>query len=466
MSEKFNSSHSSKEQATASEDHQFFDPKEELNKLKTKLESLPKAEREAVRSESFDKFRALIGFQREEIAKISAEVDDYLDDNPSASMRQLMEIVYRHAPDAMLSPSQLEVFEQRIARLIQANLEIRQVVARAQEVYGSNWTKGLFTHFFDVSPKSSIGVSAEKGTLFFDVRSKADWRAMCRAHHKKYGVSRKGIAFVLPQDKEVAGKHFIVGAKNNTAKLAPEEIAGSVEAHELRHSVDRIIEPDELGFSEWESLASKHLTPISSEGDIERFINIVLRDAKESLFRSVRSEILAYIDMGDYILDNTSKPKQLALLASVALADIMKNHRFTSNTKAVYQGVFDTGHSSRKNAEIIQGFKTRMNSNSSAYDYRERFAEVISHQISKNTGQDYRTRVDQMVAEEFENHLVRQLDEAIEAAVSIQRECNLTSHQAMWLLQNEPMQYWPNLADRIKKGNEIKKSAESQPPHS
>lgn len=433
----------------------YFDPQEELDRLKSYLKNLDPEERARQRGPAFDELRQRIvdSHQTEKIASISRELEAYKDQHPHADTEQLLKIVQQRAESAQISPRQISVFKQKIDRQVMAEKDIELTVAQFEEVFGDDWPQMLFAEHFGFMPNGKLGVVIKGGSIIFEISSKQDWADIAKWREEHMGYSpRRTKGFMLPH--KALGKHYVVGAVSRGSDLSERVFAPSGEAmiaHEQKHAQDFLLDPEITSPLEVKKMVSKsELNHDSGDDEVRQVVERAVKLGENSIFRLVKSEILAYFVLADYMFANLSSLKETMGLLLVNIMEKIKTGHSGKFTEAYAQGMQGEQGRDKRNVTMLELAQPSISypESGSGYNYPEMAATIISKQISAKTGRDHSLLVDGVVAEHFDK-LGPRIERCMEAAIEIIQNSTLESRETDWLLQNEPMQYWPSLAKKL-----------------
>lgn len=435
------------------EDH-YFDPEEELELIKSKLAGMSKSERIQSSGQIFDVFRTQIALQREHIAKLSNQVELYNKAHPQADLQELMGVVKQNAEEAKLSPRQIGIFEQKIGRLLLAEQDAAVAIEESKERYGDNWQKQLFHKHFGFDPIGRIDVVTSSGAIIFEVHSRVDWRNLAKWREAKDGYASKRVVGFVSFIKKDVDQLYLIGARTSWGRIGDiiaTPMSDALTVHEAKHAQDFILDPIEYDPLEIKKfINSSGLDKDSNAEEICKVVESALTLGEDIILRAIRSEILAYFLTADYFFENVSSLKEA--LGSIAISLLNRYNsghggKFSELYRHGSQGEANRGQRNMVFLEIVKEHLEKPKSNG-AYNYVELSASYISSTIKLKTGQDCFELV-YGIAEKHFSRLKPRIILYIEAAISIIQHTKLTGREIDWLLQNEPMQYWPKLAEKI-----------------
>ena len=311
--------------------YEYFDPEEELEKLKTELYSMPKEERTLCYSEKFDLLSIAIARQRMGIAGISAQVEaqyvaltktDSTDRNPEMSGRankeELMAIVNDNAVPAKLSPRQIAVFEHQIDKVLEADKQIDDMEAEFTVSFEDEELafRQLVNNFYHFLPDYEVGIERGPASIIF-VIDKRDWPGLLKRIAEVYGTEYNPNAIgIVAADLAQKDHLFAVGARKNygaSFEKITYPIPESVSFHEQRHALDYTLSQLAVTVPKIREILRQSLGGESSEEDVKLSLESVQDMVRHRLLRSVKSEILAYLEQTEFISTNLSSMKSFIL---------------------------------------------------------------------------------------------------------------------------------------------------------
>lgn len=444
--------------------YQPFDPEEALEELKTELAVMTKEEREEKRPELFATLRAEVATQRDEIAKIANELEEYKKDNPEADTETLLRIVNERASEARLSPRQIDVFKHHIDNIILADKEVESTIQQFQEIFSDEWQQKLFEEYFEFALIGNVEVTTGSGALHFHLQTQSDWRNLARRRQEDEGIYQPNISGFAYTVKKNPDQHFIVTASRElsgrTKMLFGPAVHGETVQHEAKHAQDFILEP--LSLPEIRKvIATSNLDMESNDEEVEAVIDRIMPMAEDVVLRLARSEILAYFRTIDYMAENLDSFRKL--LGGVVISGLkIFGKDKQGEVSGLYHYSFNKDgkqHRNERNARLLQYSKRGMENpaHGGTYNYEELMIEALSSYISPRVGRDCRELV-RPHAEELFEQLAPRLVEFIDAAIEMMRITNLSGREVDWLLQNRPMQYWPAMAKDLERAQATRRA--------